>query len=350
MKSRLAWPAFIVLAIWSTACHAGENVQARFEKSLKDAKSISNVEIHWRDTLWIGDPAALKMLKAQEFSRTFDYSYIASGPEFRTTSKLVSGTKTNLVKMTEAAFDGKSYVTYMNDFRSMSEISDKTWPAGQSESDLNPLTVAFTFLSKDSDNCTRCLLRTGNILSDEFGKGLTLSATQNTDGLLEISMPGLPLGKQPTKWEIAMDEKGDAFTPQTIRFIAPGCKYEIIQNLLDYTNLEAYQFPSKIAWRTVSYPPTSPPTLLQTGLVTLVSARIPEQIADSVFRFDAEEKSAATVWDWDQHKLTKSSPALGKIQAVNRTTKLVLTFMILITTAAFVTIVAKRVTAGSKSV
>ena len=55
-----------------------------------------------------------------------------------------------------------------------------------------------------------------------------------------------------------------------------------------------------------SYPPTSPPTLLSTGTVTVISALIPDQIADSVFKLDSEEKSAAVVWDWDQKNFIKS--------------------------------------------
>ena len=37
---------------------------ARFEKSLNDARSISNVDIVWLDTLTIKDPEVLKMLSS----------------------------------------------------------------------------------------------------------------------------------------------------------------------------------------------------------------------------------------------------------------------------------------------
>src|SRR6266853_6201998 len=104
-----------------------------------------------------------------------------------------------------------------------------------------------------------------------------------------------------------MDETGDSFTPQTIKFVAAGSKYEVVNRFLEYTNLGAYQFPSRIEWTMTSYPPTTPPTVLSTGTVAVISARIPDQIADSVFKLDSEEKSAAVVWDWDQKNFKKSA-------------------------------------------
>ena len=41
----------------------------------------------------------------------------------------------------------------------------------------------------------------------------------------------------------------------------------------------------------------------------MISARIPDQIVDSVFTLDSEEKSAAVVWDWDAKNFTKSAHA-----------------------------------------
>lgn len=309
MKLRLILLFVTALTSLPLAYAADQNIQARFEKSLKDAKAISNVEIKWVDTLWIGDPAGLKVLDpdAKEFSRTFEYSFTAAGPKFRATCKLVSGTETNLVKLTEAAFDGKTYVTYTADFGQMSKRS-KTWPAGNAEAELNPLTAPFMFLSKHGDDCLQCVLRSIDLASNDFAQGFVLPAAQSTNGLLEISLPGTQLAKQPTTWKITLDEAGNAFTPGTIQQVVPGAKFQNVQRLLDYTNLGTYQFPSRIAWTSSSYPPTSPPAITMTGMVTVVSARIPNEVADSLFKLEAEEKAAKRVWDWDQHKFTKSAP------------------------------------------
>src|ERR1039458_778495 len=98
---------------------ADQNLQARCEKSLKDAKSLSNVEVVWLDTLWINDPEVLKALNVKEFSRTMQYSYIASGLKYHAICKLISGTSTNLMKQCESAFDGNSFCTYSVENRRM---------------------------------------------------------------------------------------------------------------------------------------------------------------------------------------------------------------------------------------
>jgi hypothetical protein len=64
--------------------------------------------------------------------------------------------------------------------------------------------------------------------------------------------------------------------------------------------------------------------LLSTGTVTVISARIPGQIADSVFRLTSQEKSAATVWDWNQRKWTKTDPQSAKVQVKHRTVRIVM--------------------------
>jgi hypothetical protein len=223
MKKRATFLILEFLACWPLVSFGDQTLQARFEKSLENAKSISNVEIVWLDTLSIKDPTALKALNVKEFSRTGQYSFISSGRKFYATRRLISGTKTNLVRLSESTFDGESYVTYTGDYRSMTK-GRVNGPAANSESDINPLTAPFMFLTKDSDDCIRCILRFTDIASDEFARGLTLPTGQKSDGSLEISMPGLPLGKQPTTWKITIDEAGDSFTPKTIKFVAPGCR------------------------------------------------------------------------------------------------------------------------------
>lgn len=283
-----------------------QDLQARFEKSLRDAKSLSSVEIEYLDTLSITDPARLKVLKTSNgktFSRTFQYTYISSGLKYRATVKLISGTETNLGRLSVSAFDGKSYSTYSGDKRSMTKNNLNAPVEGLSPE--NPLIAPFAFLTKPFDGKFH-ILRFTDITSAEFTNGLSLPTGLRTNGVLEITIPGLPLLGQTNSWKIVIDEVGDAFTPQSIEHILPSYGVQIVYQLLDYTNLGAYQFPSRIEWAESSYPPTSPPTLHSAGTVTLISARVPDKIADSVFNLANEENSAATIWDWDKKNFTKS--------------------------------------------
>jgi hypothetical protein len=79
-------------------------------------------------------------------------------------------------------------------------------------------------------------------------------------------------------------------------------------NLLNYTNLGSYQFPSRIEWMDAKYPPTIPPTILTTGTVTLTSARISKQVGDSVFELRNEEESADSILDWSAKNFVRVAP------------------------------------------
>jgi thiol-disulfide isomerase/thioredoxin len=307
-NSLLASSIFGFVACLPLASSAEQSLQARFEKSINDARSITNVQIEWLDTLRISDPEFLKTASIQEkeFSRTFQYSLIASGQKFRAACKLISGTGTNLSRFFETAFDGHVFVTYWDDNRSMTRHSAKE-PGSSSESASNPLVAPFMFLTKYSDDCNKCVLRFGDLASDEFAKGFTLPTAHASGGSLEFSFPGLALWKQPTTWTIAIDQSGNAFTPKTIKCLAPGLHSETLHRFLQYTNLGPYQFPSRIESTTTLYPATSPPTVHSTGTITLISGRIPDHIPDSTFRLEAEEKAAAQVWDWDQRKFITSA-------------------------------------------
>ena len=317
MSSRLLSIILIVFACLTLASSEGQDIQSRLEKSLSDARSLSHFQIDWLDTYTITDPAQLKAMGVSRFSRTFQYSYIESGPKFRAVCKLVSGTQTNLMKLYALAFDGQSYCTYYGDNGYMTKSSEMA-EVDNSESSDNPLTAPFMFLSRHSDACPSCMLRFKDITSDEFAKGLALPMGETSNGLLEISMQGLPLGNRPTAWRIAINETGESFTPNAITLDVPGSKLEMIYRLLEYTNLGAYQFPRRIEWTMGSYPPTSPPTLLSTGTVTVISARIPNQIADSVFELESEQKLAGFVWDLDQQKFLKARAAEASVPCQNK--------------------------------
>jgi hypothetical protein len=281
---------------------AAQDVQARFEKSLKDARSLTNVEIQMLETsIYPASP------KERDFSSTFQYTYVVSGPKFRATCKLVSATQPNTRKLSEAAFNGTSFVSYDADTRSMTRQDKIPGSAASGELMVSPLVLPYMFLAKHSDDCLNCLLRFTDIASPAFAKGLILPKAQPSNGVLHISMPGLPLAKKPTSWKIDIDESGDAFTPKAVTIIIDAGG-QIAYTLLNYTNLGGYQFPTRIEWVYSSYPPTSPPTVKSTGITTVTAARIPEQIADSVFNLDDEEQSAETIWDADKKQLTKSGP------------------------------------------
>lgn len=304
-----ARPASIILLAF-LAClpfsnYAGQDLQSRFEASLKNARAITNVEIEFLDTLSIQDPAGLKVLKVNKpvFSRTSQYSFIASGQSYRAVDKLVSGTETNLSELSESVFDSKSYSTYHGNTRSMTKNSLNAPAEGLNPN--NPLLAPFSFLGKSFDGHRLDILRFTDITSNGFAKGFSLPAGQKTNGLLEISIPGHPVMGQPTSWRVTIDEVGDSFTPKSIEHIFPARKIEVISRLLNYTNLGTYQFPSRIEWAETSYPPTSPPTLHSSGTVTLISARIPDQLADSVFELKGEEESADSIWDWSENNFVR---------------------------------------------
>ena len=224
----------------------------------------------------------------------------------RLACKLISATQTNLIKFSESAFDGDSYAAYSSGSQQMARGSRPPM-GGEGESPDNPLIAPFMFLSSQSDDGVH-ILRFTDIISDEFTKGHSLPTGSKTNGLLEIVVSGHPLGGQPTQWVVGINEASDSFTPTIIRHIVPGQEMEQVSSFQNYTNLGAYHFPTKIEWTMSSYPPTSPPNVIASGTASLISARTPDQIEDSVFKMDSEQKEAVSVWDWDQQKLIKSAP------------------------------------------
>ena len=104
--------------------------------------------------------------------------------------------------------------------------------------------------------------------------------------------------------------------PKTITGITPGGRFQTVNRLLNYTNLGGYFFPTRIEWTASAYPPTSPQTLSATGMMTLVSARIPSKAAaEALFTLEEEAKLAETVWDADEHKFSRVAPEVAKAKA-----------------------------------
>lgn len=350
MKIKLVLSVIFLVGHLSRPCWASENIQSRFDNSLRNIKSIANVQIDWQDTLSVQDPAVLELIKSKTYVRTFQYSYVASGQKYRATCKLISGTQTNIGELLVSSFDGKSYATYSGNQHYMTTQSHDTLGKGDNaQSAMNPLIAPFMFLTKWSEQCKLCMMRFVDVDSDSFTNGLVLPTAKKTEGLIKFSMPGVPWNNQPTTWTIVMNEAGDSFTPEMITFTVPGLHYETITRLLNYTNLGAYEFPSKIEWITSSYPTTVPPTTLSTGSVILMSARMPDNITDSAFGHDEEKKLATTIWDWNTNTFTRISPALTNANARTGTVRYALLAILFITAVVpIVVVVAKKLTAKSR--
>ena len=313
-------PLYLMLALvgWLPLTRAvTTELESRFDNSLRAATSISRVEVEWLDTLWIGDPRALKVMGVNEgvFTRVVRYFYIASGPKYRVSCRLVSGTGTNLVRHTEAAFDGTTFYHYNADSRYLSKTRDATL-AGPAESQSSPLLAPFMFLTGRSDDCIGCALRFTELAFLKAPQELALPKRQGGAGDVEISVLGLPVGRQPTTWKLELEGVGEAFVPKTITEITPGWRSQTVNRLLNYTNLGGYLLPTRIEWAASPYPPISPPTLTSTGMVTLTSARIPSEVpAEALFTLEEEAKMAKTIGDWDEHKFSRVAPEVAKAKA-----------------------------------
>ena len=147
MRLRSAFLILVALSGLVITCVRGQDVQARLEKSLRDARSISNVEVRMVDVLWIKDYSLLEAKPADgvAFSRTFEYYYLAFGGKHRASCKLLSGTRTNLAKHFESAFDGTSYFCYDADQRYMTK-SHSYQRGDRGECQNGPLVAPFMLL------------------------------------------------------------------------------------------------------------------------------------------------------------------------------------------------------------
>ncbi len=290
---------------------AGPDVQARYEKALKAAQSMTNVEIEFTDTLSL--PHGFGTNKAP-LNGTYHYSFIASGPKYYAESKRVSDSDTPLVSQHEDAFDGEMYRSYDTIGSLMNRGRSKPVTA-KGEISLNPLVAPFIFLKPGSDSGSERLLHLADIGSNATTNRLILQG-HSTNGLLEILLPGPEEGKQPSTWKILIDDNGDSFAPSMITADQPGNKIEMVDRLLNYTNLGGCQFPTRIEWSIHSS--TSPSTLIATGTVALVSVRIPASIPDSIFNLANEEKSAEDIWDRDQKDFVDDSGNLLRPKTATR--------------------------------
>src|SRR6266487_104296 len=224
-------PLILVLAMLcgfsATARSQNTPLQLRLEKALENARAITNVEIQYDDILWIkGKPISAaesndfsSTMKASypfanDFTRTSHITYRASDRKYRQEVRNESP-QTNIIKFKETAFDGKLWSDFNGSSAQMVQqdgdmLGDKNDPHG-------PLIQPFLFLSKESDDCFPCGgLRFTDLRSPDILNGLILSDAKSSNGILQLSFPGLPRFGVPQLWSITIDEAGPDFKPRSI--------------------------------------------------------------------------------------------------------------------------------------
>jgi len=317
-----ASPIIVILAILCglSAAARAQNTppQILLEKALENARSITNIEIQYDDTLWIkGKPISAAESNnltrtmntsypfSKDFTRTFHITYTASGEKYRAESRNESPQSTNIIKFFQTAFDGRLWSEFNGSTAYMVE-QDGDMP-GDNHNPTCPLIGQFLFLSRNSDDCFPCGLRFTDLHSPDILNGLILPDAETSNGVLHLSFPGLPRNGVNQLWNIAMNAGDPDFTPRTISNISYAgsqspVDIEIVYTLSDYTNLGAFHIPTKVAYSMFNVPTNNlpAPTLASTGIVTVVSVRIPAQIPESTFRLD--ESKALHVWNKGETK------------------------------------------------
>ncbi len=308
----------ILFGISGVAHGQNASLQIRLEKALENARAITNVEIQYDDMLWLkGKPISVAesnewtraMRTSYPFSsdyiRTEHITYIAANEKYRIESRSESPNTTNIVKFIQTAFDGKLWSEFNGSTASMVE-QDGDMP-GYAHSPFCPLIQPFLFLSRQSDQHFACGLRFTDLRDLDILNGLILPEAEKSNGVLRVSFSGLPRFGVNQLWSIAVDDADPDFKPRNIsQTIYAGSQFpydvEATCTFSDYTNLGAYYFPTKMAYRDFDVPTNKllAPTLVSTGLVTVVSVKMPTQIPDSTFQLD--ESKALHVWNTGETK------------------------------------------------
>jgi hypothetical protein len=314
-----------------------QSLQARFDASLASARALTNVEIKVLDTFWMKDSPLPNSPNASGFSRTYLYTYLASGRKYRAKAEPILASQTNILLACEVAFDGETFFSYDLNQRYLT-IKGGNAPGDSSESPYNPLVAPFLFLTRQSDNCLNCVLRFTDIASPDFTKGFLLGSGLTNGNQVQIEFPGAALQKQVTRWIVFLDATGDSFTPYRMASIAGDVTTDF--QLLNYTNLQGYQIPTAVAWTSSTRSGTSSPSLQCTGLVTVASLRVPQILADGVFQIDA--KSAATVWDADRQAFRKNTWDLGVFQGGRKHARILLLSIMFIVASGPLIVLSRR--------
>ena len=289
----------------------------RMEKALENARAITNVEIQYDDMLWKkGKPISATESNewsrimntsypfANDYTRTEHVKYIAAGGKYRSENRRESPQTTNINDVSQTAFDDKLWSTISSQGSMVQQDGDRPDDFGNP---YNPLIQPFLFLARYSDDCTPCGLRFVDLRSPDVLNGLILPEAESSNGLRQLSFLGLPINGVNQVWTITIDDAEPDFAPKIIsKVIHAGSQlpfdFEQTYTFLDFTNLGAYRFPTKMAYRGFNVPTNClvSPTLDSTGLVTVVSVRIPAQIPNTTFRLD--ESKAAHIWNAGETK------------------------------------------------
>lgn len=320
---------FFLLVPFAAMC--GSDVRARFSKTLQDAKSLTNFDLVWLDSMRTPDPNLPdpSISNAPSYRRTIQYSYLSAGPRYRAEYKLIDASQTNVIKSWVSAYDGSSYLSYRGDDHYL-VIGSNVLSLDCAQSSQSPLVAPFLFFLPYSDSCRGCVLRFRDLLSRASTYQLDTSVKEGSNGVIEFALAGLQNGGQKSTWNISMPSDGDSFSPSTITFLVPGLRWQMAFKLSDYTNVGNYPVPGKIEYTMNQLAGTSPTRLITKGTVTLVSARIPDTIDDSAFRLDSEKASAKVIWDYNRNVLVKEGPAALRYHTIHGRTKTLLISLLLI--------------------
>jgi hypothetical protein len=330
--------SLVIFSICNLATANDFGVQARLEKTVRYLRATTNIELHGVSQLWI------HKLKG-DYTSSSEFLFIASGQKYRKEIRSTSS-DTNTIKLFETAYDGSLLAT-LNPSAGYMIQSSHDQLGDQAPGD-NPLTENLKFLSKDSDQCKGCRLMFNAIISDNFLDGVNLTNVEKNGDLLQISFPGRNVDGRATTWKIIMGNSGDQFTPQSITRIIPRegeqtCNFETYTNLVININSngvpQMLTFPSVISYSATAYS-AIPSGVVLTGLTTVVSARIPEQIPDSTFRLD--ENLAKIIWSADKKDAIKGKPILKANEAKKTMAKMFVLSMFVITSVVFAILLIRR--------
>jgi cytochrome c biogenesis protein CcmG/thiol:disulfide interchange protein DsbE len=302
--SRIILVLFVLCGISYSVLSQTTRPQISLEKALEHARAITNIEIHYDDVLWIQGMTNAPKPFSNDFVRTCHISYIASNGKYRSECVTESPSTTNIVRIIQDTFDGKLW----SEFSSSGVMTEQDGDhPNDAENPYNPLVCPFLFHSPASDENFPGPLRFADLHDPDILRCLFLPAGEHSAHMNQMSFTGLPRNRVNQLWSIDIDDIDPDFKPRIISqtvYMGGQRPFENVTTyiLSDYTNLDRYYFPTKIAYRSVSIPTNHllSPMLELTGIVTMVSIVTPQQIPDSTFRLD--ESKAKLVWNTRESK------------------------------------------------
>ena len=294
-------------------------MQMLFQKALKNAQQVTNVELYAADELSVQRP------KGNSFSKSSQFLFISSRGRYRTECRSESA-NTNVIKFYETAYDG-SLFSGLDVNKAYMAQGDKDEPGDRSVNPLNPLIAHLVFLSKESDDCKGCRIRFTDVLSSSIASQVNLTNIQERNGFYEITVPGGRIDKKLTSWRISLAQSATNFTPKAIVRVVPG-EAEVVYSFDNYTNVKNFWFPQSISYSAHAHSNITASDTL-TGKTTVVSVTMPTNIPDSTFRLD--EKQAKTIWNNDRQQIIKNDRVDETLES-RKIARLIILFMMVVST------------------